>query len=397
MSLDAVLAVPWLSAATTMHLAFAVLVNHFYQGSRAFTPLAAGPLAIGALPWLFPTTGGVLASVVTELVWVGVCSRLAPAPPPPAAPVRPASARPAVTTGRPAARATDTAKPKGFVQTPILSVIAESAEIKTFRLARPDGFDFTPGQFLTVRLRNDGKDVVRCYSLSSAPAARGYLEISVRKQGRVSNAQQRYYDEMMEQIGVPYVAAPHDLGTVFGRSSAAAPKILEIGFGMGETSAAIAAANPQNDYLGIEVHTPGVGSLLKLIAESELANVRVVQHDAVEVVRDMLAPGVLAGIHLFFPDPWPKKRHHKRRLIKPDFVALLASRLAPGGYFHCATDWEEYAGQMLEVLGGEPTLANTAEGFAPRPDYRPLTKFEQRGLRLGHGVWDVVFRKKETG
>lgn len=188
MSLDAVLAVPWLSAATTVHLAFAALVNHFYQGSRAFTPLAVVPLAVGALPWLFPTTGGVLASVVAELAWVGVCSRLTPAPPPPAAPARPAPARPAVTTGRPATRATDAAKPKGFVQTPILSVIAESAEIKTFRLARPEGFEFTPGQFLTVRLRNDGKDVVRCYSLSSAPAARGYLEISVRKQGRVSNA-----------------------------------------------------------------------------------------------------------------------------------------------------------------------------------------------------------------
>ena len=159
----------------------------------------------------------------------------------------------------------------------------------------------------------------------------------------------------------------------------------------------IAAGNPDKDYLGIEVHTPGVGSLLKRIAEQELANVRVIQHDAVEVVREMIAPDTLAGIHVFFPDPWPKKRQQKRRLIKPDFVALLGSRLAPGGYFHCATDWEEYAQQMLEVLGGEPTLANTAEGFAPRPDYRPLTKFEQRGLALGHGVWDVVFRKKETG
>jgi tRNA (guanine-N7-)-methyltransferase len=137
--------------------------------------------------------------------------------------------------------------------------------------------------------------------------------------------------------------------------------------------------------------------LLKLIAEGNLTNVRVVQHDAVEVVRDMIAPGTLAGIHIFFPDPWPKKRQQKRRLIKTDFVSLLASRLAPGGYFHCATDWEEYAQQMLEVLGGEPLLENTADGFAPRPDYRPLTKFEQRGLRLGHGVWDVVFRRRETG
>ena len=232
------------------------------------------------------------------------------------------------------------------------------------------------------------------YTAGESANTHGHIRSFVLRQGRVSNAQQRYHETMMPKVGIAYRPAPLDLATAFGR---VAPTVLEIGFGMGETTATIAAAHPETNYLGIEVHTPGVGSLLKLIAESELANVRVVQHDAVEVVRDMLAPGVLAGIHLFFPDPWPKKRHHKRRLIKPDFVALLASRLAPGGYFHCATDWEEYAEQMLAVLGGEPTLANTAEGFAPRPDYRPLTKFEQRGLRLGHGVWDVVFRKKETG
>jgi len=221
----------------------------------------------------------------------------------------------------------------------------------------------------------------------------GHIRSFVLRQGRVSSAQQRYHAEMMPRVGIPYRNERIDLAAVFGR---VAPKVLEIGFGMGETTATIAAAHPEVDYLGIEVHTPGVGSLLKQIAEGNLANVRVIQHDAVEVVRDMLAPGSLAGIHVFFPDPWPKKRQQKRRLIKPDFVALLASRLAPGGYFHCATDWEEYAYQMLEVLGGEATLANTAEGFAPRPEYRPLTKFEQRGLRLGHGVWDVVFRKKET-
>ena len=225
----------------------------------------------------------------------------------------------------------------------------------------------------------------------------GHIRSFVLRQGRVSNAQQRYYDEMMEQIGVPYVAAPHDLGTVFGRSSAAAPKILEIGFGMGETSAAIAAANPQNDDLGIEVHTPGVGSLCKLIAEMGLTNQRIVQHDAVEVLRDMIQPDALDGVHIFFPDPWPKARHHKRRLIQPPLIALLASRLKPGGYILCATDWENYAEQMLEVLSTESTLENTADGFAPRPDYRPLTKFEQRGIRLGHGVWDVIFRKKAAG
>jgi len=219
----------------------------------------------------------------------------------------------------------------------------------------------------------------------------GHIRSFVLRQGRVSNAQLRYHEGMMAEIGVPYVAAPHDLATVFGRS---APKILEIGFGMGETSAAIALANPGNDYLGIEVHTPGVGSLCKLIAEGGITNQRIVQHDAVEVLRDMIQPGVLSGAHIFFPDPWPKARHHKRRLIQPPLVALLASRLKPGGYIHCATDWEEYAQQMLAVLSAEALLENTADGFAPRPDYRPLTKFEQRGLRLGHGVWDVIFRKK---
>lgn len=224
-----------------------------------------------------------------------------------------------------------------------------------------------------------------------SPSARDHIRSFVLRQGRVSNAQARYYETMMPKVGIPYRNAPLDLAAAFGRK---APTVLEIGFGMGETTAAIAAAHPENDYLGLEVHTPGVGSLLKLVAEGSLANVRVIQHDAVEVVRDMIAPGALAGIHVFFPDPWPKKRHHKRRLIQPPFVALLASRLAPGGYFHCATDWQEYAEQMLEVLSGEPLLENTAEGFAPRPDYRPLTKFEQRGLRLGHGVWDVVFTRR---
>ena len=229
--------------------------------------------------------------------------------------------------------------------------------------------------------------------MSESERPHGHIRSFVLRQGRVSNAQLRYHQEMMPKVGIPYRPAPLDLAAAFGRN---APKVLEIGFGMGETTAAIAAAHPDTDYLALEVHTPGVGSLLKQIAEGNLANLRVIQHDAVEVARDMLLPGTLAGIHVFFPDPWPKKRQQKRRLIQPDFVALLASRLAPGGYFHCATDWEEYAHQMLEVLGGEASLANTAEGFAPRPDYRPLTKFEQRGLRLGHGVWDVVFRKKET-
>ena len=180
-----------------------------------------------------------------------------------------------------------------------------------------------------------------------APGMSRPIRSYVLRQGRVSAAQARAHEHLLPRYGLVFSGQVADWDAVFGRESA---KIVEIGFGMGETTAAIAAAHPENDYLGIEVHTPGVGSLLKLIAESELANVRVVQHDAVEVVRDMLAPGVLAGIHLFFPDPWPKKRHHKRRLIKPDFVALLASRLAPGGYFHCATEWEEYAEKLNEQI-----------------------------------------------
>jgi tRNA (guanine-N7-)-methyltransferase len=216
----------------------------------------------------------------------------------------------------------------------------------------------------------------------------------VLRQGRVSNAQQRYYDAGMPRWGIPHAAAPLDFTAVFGRS---APVVLEIGCGMGETTATIAAAHPGNDYLGIEVHAPGVGSLLKEIATRELPNLRVIRHDAVEVLRDMIPAGSLAGIHVYFPDPWPKKRHHKRRLIQPPFVHELALRLAPGGYLHCATDWGEYAQQMLAVLSAEPLLKNTADGFAPRPEWRPQTKFETRGLRLGHGVWDVLFtRRAET-
>ncbi len=207
----------------------------------------------------------------------------------------------------------------------------------------------------------------------------------------MSDAQKRAYEAGLEKWGIPYVSDRLDLATAFGRSS---PVILEIGFGMGRTTAEIAEAHPQNDYLGVEVHTPGVGSLLKEIQTRQLSNVRIIQHDAVEVITRMLADGVLAGIHIYFPDPWPKKRHHKRRLIQPDFVSLLVQKLAPGGYLHCATDWEEYAQQMLEVLSAEPQLKNTAEGFSPRPAWRPITKFEQRGLKLGHGVWDLLFVRR---
>ncbi len=210
------------------------------------------------------------------------------------------------------------------------------------------------------------------------------------RQGRVSKAQRRAHTELLPVYGVPFSPIPLDLDRLFGR---AAPRILEIGFGMGETTATIAREHPENDYLGIEVHTPGVGSLLKRIADLRLENVRIIQHDAVEVVEHMIAPAALAGVHVFFPDPWPKKRHHKRRLIQAAFVALLASRMKPGACVHTCTDWEEYAERMLEVLSGEPALRNTASGYANRPEARPETKFERRGLALGHRVWDLVFRK----
>jgi tRNA (guanine-N7-)-methyltransferase len=226
--------------------------------------------------------------------------------------------------------------------------------------------------------------------VEATPSARP-IRSFVRRQGRVSNAQQRAFDTLLPRYGIPYREARVDLDAAFGRR---APKILEIGFGMGETTANIAAAHPENDYLGIEVHTPGVGSLLKLIEERSLCNVLVIQHDAVEVLKSMIAPLCLDGIHVFFPDPWPKLRHHKRRLIQPPFAELLAERIKPGGYLHVATDWANYADQLLSVLSAEPRLMNTAEGFSPRPPHRPLTKFEQRGLRLGHAVHDVIFRRR---
>ncbi|HQW19380.1 MAG TPA: tRNA (guanosine(46)-N7)-methyltransferase TrmB [Rhodocyclaceae bacterium] len=227
-----------------------------------------------------------------------------------------------------------------------------------------------------------------------------HIRSFVLRQGRVSNAQQRHHEEGMPLWGVAYRPMLLDFAATFGRPDSVAPKILEIGFGMGETTANIAAAHPHNDYLGIEVHTPGVGSLLKEITERQLTNLRIIQHDAVEVLRDMIPLSSLDGVHIFFPDPWPKKRQQKRRLIQSPLVSLLTQRLKPGGYLHCATDWEEYAQQMVAVLSAEPLLKNTAEGvegaegFAPRPAYRPQTKFETRGLRLGHGVWDVLFRRQ---
>lgn len=213
----------------------------------------------------------------------------------------------------------------------------------------------------------------------------------VLRAGRMGTGQQRALAELSPRFVLPFQAEPLNLATTFGRT---APAVLEIGFGMGGATAQIATTLPDHDFIGVEVHTPGVGALLKLLGEQGLNNVRIVQHDAVEVLDKMLAPGSLAGVHIFFPDPWHKKKHHKRRLIQPAFVQALLTRLAPGGYLHCATDWQDYANQMLEVLSAEPGLQNTAEGFAPRPAYRPETKFEARGLRLGHGVWDLVFKKR---
>ena len=192
----------------------------------------------------------------------------------------------------------------------------------------------------------------------------------------------------MPSLGVAYQPAPLNFEATFGRN---VPTVLEIGFGMGETTARIAAENPGRNFLGIEVHSPGVGALLRRLEEQGLTNVRVIQHDAVEVVRDMIPPASLAGIHVFFPDPWPKKRHHKRRLLQQEFVELLASRLVPGGYLHAATDWEEYAEHILAVFSDVESLRNTATTYAERPAWRPQTKFETRGLKLGHGVRDLVF------
>ena len=216
----------------------------------------------------------------------------------------------------------------------------------------------------------------------------------VRRTGRTTAGQAKAFADVGPRFLLPYSGAPADLATVFGRS---APTVLEIGFGMGEATAHIAALLPEKNFLCCEVHTPGVGALLKRIDEQSLANIRILQHDAVEVIDHMLPPGCLDGAHIFFPDPWHKKKHNKRRLIQGPLIAKLAARLAPGGYLHCATDWGPYAEQILEVLSAEPLLKNTVSaesgGYAPKPYYRPLTKFENRGIKLGHGVWDVVFTR----
>jgi tRNA (guanine-N7-)-methyltransferase len=202
----------------------------------------------------------------------------------------------------------------------------------------------------------------------------------VLRQGRMTAAQQRALDELYPKYGVP-----------FGEPlRSERPLVVEIGSGMGETTAAIAAARPDADFVAVEVHGPGVGSLLNQIRAKELGNLRVVRHDAVEVLQQMVADASLAAIHLFFPDPWPKKRHHKRRLVREEIAALMARKLAPGGILHAATDWPEYAEQMNAVFGAEPLLEPAERGFAERP----TTKFESRGQKLGHPIRDLYFRRK---
>lgn len=227
-----------------------------------------------------------------------------------------------------------------------------------------------------------------------APEARRHLPIRsfVVRAGRMGPGQQRALAELGPRLVLPYTPGqPLDLDGLFGRC---APRVLEIGFGMGDATAAYAAQHPGHDLLGVEVHPPGVGALLKLVGEQRLGNVRVVMHDAVEVLREMIPTSALAAVHLWFPDPWHKKRHHKRRLIQPPFVAGLVPHLQPGGILHLATDWQPYAEQMLRVLSAEPGLANTTDGYAPRPAWRAKSRFEARGERLGHGVWDLIFRRR---
>lgn len=222
--------------------------------------------------------------------------------------------------------------------------------------------------------------------LPQHPHIRSY----VLRQGRLSAAQARALEEA-KSLTIGYQSSKLNYRDQFLRD---APTVVEIGFGMGHTTADIATARPTDNFIGIEVHTPGVGALLKMLGERHIQNVRVIQHDAVDVLTHMIGDNSLAGIHVYFPDPWPKKRHHKRRLIQPQFTKLLAQKLVSGGVIHCATDWQEYAEHMLRVLSAEPLLVNTAEGFAPRPSYRSESNFERRGLKLGHGVWDIVFRRR---
>jgi tRNA (guanine-N7-)-methyltransferase len=240
-------------------------------------------------------------------------------------------------------------------------------------------------------------------STMSSEAEHRHIRSFSGRRGHFTSGQRSAYESLLPTYGIGFSHQPIDGFAVFGRQ---APLVLEIGFGMGETTAAIAQAQGHRNFIGVEVYPAGVGALLRRIEESAISNLRIIQHDAVDVLQHMIAPGSLSAVHVFFPDPWPKARHHKRRLIRPEIATLIAHRLEAGGVLHCATDWAHYALQMLSVLSSEPALENTAgavhvsediseaRGFAERPDYRPLTKFERRGLGLGHGVWDIVMRRR---
>ena len=226
----------------------------------------------------------------------------------------------------------------------------------------------------------------------TASDSRRPIRSYVLRTGRMTPGQQRAFDEYWDRWGLEAGAGTLDFDKVFGRSG---PRVLEIGFGMGQSLVAMAAAAPETNFIGIEVHRPGVGKLLHSMQEQGVDNIRVYCHDAVEVLHDCIPPASLDTVQIFFPDPWHKKKHHKRRLIQPALVQQLVQRLKTGGVLHLATDWEDYAQQMMTVLSATAGLANAhGEGqFAPRPEHRPLTKFEVRGERLGHGVWDLVFRR----
>lgn len=212
----------------------------------------------------------------------------------------------------------------------------------------------------------------------------------IRRQGRATTGQKQALDTLWTK----YCLSPSDTFDPRQAFNRDAPLIIEIGFGNGESLATMAAMQPDMNFLGIEVHRPGVGHLMMLLEQQNINNVRIYHHDAIEILEQKVANHSIAGIHLFFPDPWQKRRHHKRRIVKDSFVALLKQKLTTGGYFHAATDWEHYAKDMLAVLSADSGLINTSASsdFCERPDHRPLTKFENRGLKLGHGVWDLIFR-----
>ena len=214
----------------------------------------------------------------------------------------------------------------------------------------------------------------------------------VKREGRLTKGQEKALADYWPTMGIDYADAPLSLSDVFGRT---APVVVEIGFGMGKSLVEMAAASPDKDFIGIEVHRPGVGACLSDAGDQGVENLRVMEHDAVEVLKNMIPDGSLSRLQLFFPDPWHKKRHHKRRIVQSEFAELVRTKLAIGGCFHMATDWEAYAEHMAEVMNNAPGYTNTAEegDYVPRPEYRPITKFESRGQKLGHGVWDLIYER----